>query len=66
MHIALNGDRREIAAGLTLAALLGELRLEPSRVAVERNGEIVERANFSGLVLEEADRLEIIRLVGGG
>lgn len=66
MHITLNGHPREVAEGRTLPALLAELGTAPEHVAVERNGQIVERADFGGVVLRADDRLEIVRFVGGG
>jgi thiamine biosynthesis protein ThiS len=66
MRITLNGNAREVAEGRTLPALLAELGTAPEYVAVERNGEIVERADFDGVVLRADDRLEIVRFVGGG
>ena len=50
----------------TLGALLEELRLSPSAVVVERNRDIVPRESLRDLVLADGDRLEIVRLVGGG
>ena len=49
-----------------LLALLEERGLRSDRVAVERNGAIVPRAEFAATVLEAGDRLEIVRFVGGG
>lgn len=66
MRITLNGNAREVAEGRTLPALLAELGTGPEYVAVERNGEIVERTDFDGVVLQADDRLEIVRFVGGG
>lgn len=53
-------------SGQTLGAFLQEQGFDRSRVAVERNGEIVPRAQFDDVLLEEADRLEIVQFVGGG
>jgi thiamine biosynthesis protein ThiS len=66
MRITLNGDPREVAEGRTLPALLAELGAAAEHVAVEHNGEIVERADFGAVVLRAGDRLEIVRFVGGG
>ena len=52
--------------GQTLGTLLQEQGFDRSRVAVERNGEIVPRAQFDEVLLEETDRLEIVQFVGGG
>ena len=64
--ITLNGDAREIADGLSIAALLDEIGLGERRVVVERNGEIVPRTQFGDTALGADDRLEIVRAIGGG
>ena len=66
MEIVLNGDERSVPEGLTIAELLASLELEPGAVVVERNKEIVPRDEVDGVTLEEGDRLEIVRFVGGG
>ena len=54
------------AAGQTLAAYLAEAGYDLQRIAVERNGEIVPRAQYGGTVLQEGDTVEVVRFVGGG
>ena len=66
MRIRINGQERELAGDTTLAGLLVSLDLPGRRVAVERNGEIVIRAEYEATVLAEGDRLEIVQFVGGG
>lgn len=66
MRIVVNGEERSVPDGTTVAALLGELGLEPGAVVVEHNREIVARDDVEGVRLEEGDRLEIVRFVGGG
>ena len=66
MEITLNGERRAVPSGLTLVELLASLRLDPRAVAVERNAEIVPRAQVGGVVLAAGDRLEVVRFVQGG
>lgn len=65
-EIVLNGETRGVAAGTTLLALLRELSLPESRVAVERNRAIVRKTEYGATVLEAGDRLEIVTFVGGG
>jgi thiazole synthase len=65
-NISVNGERRSIAAGATVAELLVELGLDPSKVAVERNLEIVPRSTFAHERLRSGDSLEIVHFVGGG
>lgn len=52
--------------GTTLEGLVGLLGLAPERLAVERNREVVRRADWPGAALEEGDRVEIVHFVGGG
>ena len=66
MRITLNGEPREVAAALTVEALLRSFDLDPRKVAVERNLEIVRRSEFSRLKIEDGDRLEIVHFIGGG
>lgn len=66
MRIVVNGEERSVPDGTTVAALLGELGLEPGAVVVERNRAIVARDDVEAIRLEEGDRLEIVRFVGGG
>jgi thiazole synthase len=64
--ITLNGEPRSVAPGTTIAALAAELGLNPAKVAVERNLEIVPRSTLADVVIAEGDRLEIVHFVGGG
>ena len=66
MQIVLNGKAREVARGITIAGLLQHLSLPGTRVAVERNGEIVRKPVYESTGLADGDRLEIVTLVGGG
>jgi thiamine biosynthesis protein ThiS len=64
--VTVNGEERELADGLTLEALIHELALAPDRLAIERNREVVRRADWPQTTLSEADKIEIIHFVGGG
>ena len=66
MKIKINGEEREIAAGLSIGALLEQLQIRPGRVVVERNRDIVARDAYGGTMLLEGDALEIVHFVGGG
>jgi sulfur carrier protein len=66
MTIHINGQPREIPAGSTVAALLGELGVAQPHVAVELNLEVVPRAQHPETLLREGDRVEVVTLVGGG
>ncbi|MGZ5086172.1 MAG: sulfur carrier protein ThiS [Usitatibacter sp.] len=66
IRIVLNGAPREFNAPLTFAQLLEELALAGTRLAVERNGEIVPRSRFAEARLADGDRIEVVMAVGGG
>ena len=66
LEITLNGERREVPPGTRLLELLSSLGLEPRAVAVERNGEVLQRARLGEVELREGDRLEVVRFVQGG
>lgn len=65
IRLRLNGTERETTAA-TVAALLEELGLHQSRVAVEQNGEILPRTTYAQASLAEGDKVEIVQFVGGG
>lgn len=66
IQITINGATRQIQQPLNLAQLLEEMQLAGKRVAVERNGEIVPRSQYSAMALQANDQLEIVVAVGGG
>ena len=66
IRITVNGQARSVATGASVAALLGELNLQPIRVAVEINEELVPRKQFGETTLHDGDRVEIVTFVGGG
>jgi sulfur carrier protein len=66
MNVTINGEIEGLADGLTMAGLLAQLKLEPVRVAVELNRELLPRRDFAATALRDGDRVEIVTLVGGG
>lgn len=66
IEITVNGETRGVARGTTVAGLLGELGLAERRVAVERNRQVVPRAEHDKVRLADGDRLEVVGFVGGG
>ena len=66
VSIRVNGQHRRVPKGISIADLALELGLEPTRVAVERNLEIVPRSTLSEVVIEDGDDFEIVTFVGGG
>lgn len=66
MKLQINGEDQTFAGPLTLSALLEHMGMEPDRVAIELNREIVPRDRWNQTALSEGDRLEIVHFVGGG
>ena len=66
MNITVNGDALEVQSDCTVAQLIEELGLAAGPVAVERNGQVVKRAEHASQCLAEGDVLEVVHFVGGG
>jgi len=64
--IQLNGDPYEINKGTNLIVLLNKLKIQKNKVAIEVNGEIVERKKYQNLILNRDDKVEIVHFIGGG
>jgi len=64
--IQLNGDPYEINAQTNLNELLNKLKIEKNKVAIEVNGEIVQRDKYENLLLNKDDKVEIVHFIGGG
>jgi thiamine biosynthesis protein ThiS len=64
--ITLNGEPYEIEQPMTIAELLARLDIDPRRVAVEHNLEIVRRPAYPDTLIHGGDRVEIVNFVGGG
>ena len=66
LGIRVNGEHRRVPSGISIIEMLNELGLDPQRVAVERNLEIVRRSAFGEVSVEDGDDFEIVHFVGGG
>ena len=66
MRIRLNGKQTEVPAGTTVSDVVASVFPDPSRVAVERNREVVPRATWAAAPVAEGDAIEVVTLVGGG
>lgn len=66
MNLIINGEAQQLAAPLSVAALLEARGLTGKRVAVERNGEIVAKSRHADTLLADGDQIEIVVAVGGG
>ena len=65
LSLTINGEPRRVAPG-SIADLVRSLDLDPAKVAVERNGDIVPRSTLAAVAIAEGDTLEIVHFVGGG
>jgi thiamine biosynthesis protein ThiS len=66
LFVFVNGERRPLAPGCTVDALVRGLGLEPRRIAVAVNRDVVPRSAFARHGLSGGDRVEILEAVGGG
>ena len=63
--VKINGNATE-TAGKSLAEYLAPTDYDPKRIAVERNGEIVPKAQYGEVILKDGDTVEVVSFVGGG
>ena len=69
MQLIINGQSRELSAlpnTATVTDLVAVLELKGDRVAIEHNGSIVSRTEWSGIAIQPGDKFEIVQFVGGG
>ncbi|WP_395392519.1 sulfur carrier protein ThiS [Novosphingobium sp. BL-8A] len=66
ISLTVNGEPRRIAPGSSIADLVADIGLDPTKVAVEHNGEIAPRSTLADVQLSDGDVLEIVHFVGGG
>lgn len=66
LRITVNGETRTASPGTTVAALIATLGMDPERVAIERNEEVIPRLTWRDATVADGDRLEIVAFIGGG
>src|SRR5882724_10869772 len=66
VEITLNGETRRLDRPVSVRGLLESLGLDPAKIAVERNLEIVPRSSYGEVAVAQGDRLEIVHFIGGG
>jgi thiamine biosynthesis protein ThiS len=64
--VKINGEHRRVPTGTSIAQMVADIGLDPAKVAVERNLEIVPRSTFADVIVEDGDEFEIVHFVGGG
>ena len=66
LSVRVNGEQRLVPRGVSVAAMLNEIGIDPAKVAVERNLEIVTRSALATVAVADGDQFEIVHFVGGG
>jgi thiazole synthase len=66
MNVTLNGEAKSLNDGLTVRSMLTSLGLDPAKIAVERNLQIVPRSTYDQVAVADGDRFEIVHFIGGG
>ena len=66
VRVRVNGEEREVPAGLTVAGMLAHLGLHPRMVVVEKNGDILRRNALEDAAVDDGDSFELVHFVGGG
>jgi thiazole synthase len=66
LRLTVNGEPRKAEPGTTVAALLRSMGVDPARVAVERNRDVIPRATWADAGLSDGDKIEIVAFIGGG
>ncbi len=66
MRVTVNGEEKLLSNPLTVGELLADIGLDPRKVAVERNLEIVPRSGYGRVNVDDGDRIEIVHFIGGG
>ena len=64
--IQLNGKLYEINTGTNLNELLNNLKIQKNKVAIEVNGQIIDKNKYPNLILNKNDKVEIVHFIGGG
>jgi thiazole synthase len=66
MNVTINGDAKTLSGAMSIRAMLASLGLDPKKIAVERNLEIVPRSTYDAVRVADGDKFEIVHFIGGG
>ncbi|MBM5574823.1 sulfur carrier protein ThiS [Deefgea sp. CFH1-16] len=66
IQISINGEAKTFPAALNVTELVVALDLLDKRIAIERNGEIIAKSQYTATMLADGDVLEMVVAVGGG
>lgn len=64
--VRLNGKEIEISCGITVEQMLLENGFSLQRIAVEKNEEILRKADYAKEIVQDGDVFEVVNFVGGG
>ena len=66
IKIFLNGELLEIESGLSISQLLINFEIDPGKIAIEKDLEIINPQDFNKIILTENSKIEIVHFIGGG
>ena len=66
IKIFLNGELLEIDSGLSISQLLINFEIDPRKIAIEKDLEIINPQDFNKIILTENSKVEIVHFIGGG
>ena len=66
IKIFLNGELLEIDSGLSISQLLINFEIDPRKIAIEKDLEIINPQDFNKIILTENSKIEIVHFIGGG
>jgi thiazole synthase len=66
LNVIINGEAKNLGKAMTLNEMLVFLGLDPRKIAVERNLEIVPRSTYAEVQVRDGDNYEIVHFIGGG
>jgi thiamine biosynthesis protein ThiS len=66
IKIFLNGDLIEIEKNLNISQLIASLDLDASKIAIEKDLEIIHPQNFGEIIIQNNSKIEIVHFIGGG
>lgn len=66
MKIILNGEEKELTSEIPLINFLTDQNLDPDKLVIEYNQEIIQQKEWSSIILTAGDKLEVLKFVGGG
>ena len=66
IKIKVNGKLKTINRNVNLSILIKNLKIQLKKVAIEMNGEIVDKKKLNRIILKNNDRIEVVHFIGGG